>query len=269
MNKRYLALAFVSMLAFSANAKAEGKNGVAAVVNGQEVTVAAMREAYNNNPQIKAKANFDEFYKKTLDVFVDGELVYQAALKENVMETPEYKSQLKMAEQELARKIYLEKKVAKKTSDSEVKKLYNEYKAKFASEKEVKAKHILVPSEAKAKEVIAKLKKGGNFDKLAKEYSKEPAELGYFTKKVMVPEFADAAFAMKKGEYSQKPVKTQFGYHVIQVEDVRNSKPADFKEVQPQLKAMVTQKALGETFQELSKGAEITKYDIKGNAIAK
>lgn len=267
MNKKYLALALMGVVIAAADARAEGKNGVAAVVNGKDVTVASMRDAYNSNPAIKNKASFDEFYKKTLDVFVDGELVYQAAVKENIQDTPEYKTQLKLAEQELARKIYLEKKVASQVSDAEVKKLYQEYKTKFKSEKEVKAKHILVDSEAKAKEVIAKLKKGGNFDKLAKEYSKEPADLGYFSKKVMVPEFSEAAFAMKKGEYSKTPVKTQFGYHVIKVEDVRDSKPAGLKEVEPQLKAMVTQASLAKTFQELGKNAKVTKYDLKGNVI--
>ncbi len=267
MNKKYLALALTGMVALATNAQAEGKNGVAAVVNGKELKVADIRAAYNSNQAIKSKASFDEFYKKTLDVFVDGELVYQAAVKEKIMDTPEYKTQLKLAEQELARKIYLEKKVASQTNDAEVKKLYQEYKSQFKSEKEVKAKHILVDSEAKAKEVIGKLNKGGNFDKLAKEYSKEPADLGWFTKKVMVPEFAEAAFSMKKGSYSKAPVKTQFGYHVIKLEDIRESKPATLKDVEPQLKAMVTQASLAKTFQNLSKDAKITKYDIKGNTI--
>ena len=127
MNKRYLALLLLGAAVIATDAKAEGKNGVAAVVNGKEVTVASMRDAYNSNPAIKSKANFDEFYKKTLDVFVDGELVYQAALEEKIPESAEYKTQLKLAEQELARKIYLEKKVASQVTDAEVKKLYQEY----------------------------------------------------------------------------------------------------------------------------------------------
>lgn len=122
--------------------------------------------------------------------------------------------------------------------------MYNDYKSKFESQKEVKAKHILVDSEAKAKEVIAKLKKGEDFVKLANEYSKDQVELGYFTEDMMVPEFSKAAFSMDKGEFSKTPVKTEFGYHVILVEDVRASKPLELKEIEPQLKNMVTQQVI-------------------------
>ena len=268
MQKKHVALAlFATMLAYPADVSAEGKNGVAAVVNGDKITAAEVRDAYNANPQLKGRVSFNDFYNKALDGFISGKIVYQEAVKAKVTETPEYKSQLELAKQELARKIYLEKQVEKKVTDKDVKKLYDEYKSTFKSEKEVKAKHILVSSEDKANEVIAKLKKGGDFDKLAKEYSKEPADLGYFTKHVMVPEFGDAAFAMKKGEVSKKPVKTQFGFHVIKVEDIRDSKPMSMKDAEPQLKAMLTQGALAETFQDAAQNSKIEKYSLDGKVI--
>ena len=248
--------------------KRQGKDGVAAVVNGEKITVAEIRDAYKANPQLKGRVSFNDFYNKALDGFISGKIVYQEAVKAKVTDTPEYKAQLALAKQELARKIYLEQQVAKKVTDKDVKKLYDEYKTTFKSEKEVKAKHILVPSKDKADEVIAKLNKGGNFDKLAKEYSKEPAELGYFTKRVMVPEFANAAFSMKKGEVSKAPVKTQFGYHVIKVEDIRDSKPMAQKDIEPQLKAMLTQGALAESFQDAAQNSKVEKYSLDGKTIA-
>ncbi len=169
-----------------------------------------------------------------------------------------------MAKEDIARKIYLEQQVDKKISKEQINKVYDEYKKSFKSEKEIKAKHILVDNEAKANEVIAKLKKGGDFDKLAKEYSKEPADLGYFTKGIMVPEFGNAAFAMKKGEYSKKPVKTQFGYHVIKVEDIRDAKPQPLKKIEPQLKAMMTQSAIASVLDDVNANAKITKYGLDG-----
>ena len=270
MNKKYLLLAaFGLALLQSGTSLAAGKDGVAAVVNGKKITVADIKTAYEANPAVKEKASFDEFYEKTLDIFVDGEIVYQAAEAAKVEETPEYKNQLKSLKEELARKISLEKQVRAQVNDAAVKKLYEDYKKTFHGEQEIKAKHILVNSEAKAKEVIAKFQKDGNFEKLAKEYSKEPADLGYFTKDMMVPEFADAAFKLKKGQYTKTPVKTQFGYHVILVEDIRTAKPQPMKQIEPQLKAMLAQKSMGDLIKNLQDKAKVVKYDTKGNEIGK
>lgn len=268
MQKKYLALVIMGMTVLGvSNAGAAGKDGVAAVVNGEKITVAEVKKAYNDNPEIKDKVKFDEFYPKAVDIFVNSKLVTQAADKEKIKDSQEYKDQLATMKDELASKIYIERQVKNKVSDSEVKKLYADYKKSFKPEKEVKAKHILVDNEKAAKEVIEKLKKGAKFDKLAKEYSKEPADLGYFTKNIMVPEFGEAAFNMKKGEYSKTPVKTQFGYHVIQVEDVRDTKPLELKKVEPQLKAMLSQSAVAGVFQDISSKAKVEKYDLKGNPV--
>lgn len=268
MNKKYMAFAVAGLAVLQSGwVMAAGKDGVAAVVNGKNITVEEIKAAYEQNPMVKSKASFDDFYAKTLDIFVDGEVVYQAAMAEKVTETPEYNTQLKALKEELARKIYLEKQVRAKVNDEAVRKLYNDYKNTFKGEKEVKAKHILVDSETKAKEVIEKLKKEGNFDKLAKEYSKEPAELGYFTKEMMVPEFADAAFKLKKGQYTKSPVKTKFGYHVIMVEDIRDAKPQPLTKIEAQLKNMLAQKTMGDIVKGLQNKAKIVKYDTEGKVI--
>ncbi len=268
MDRKYMALAILSGIILSANnAFAEGKNGIAAVVNGEKITVDEVREAYKANPQLKDRVSFEEFYNKALDGFISGKIVYQQAREAKIEDTPEYKAQLKIAKEELARKIYMEKEVDKKVTDSEIQKLYDEYKETFKSEKEMKAKHILVDNEKTAKDIIAKLKKGEKFNELAKKYSKDKPELGYFTKRVMVPEFANAAFAMKKGEYSKTPVKTQFGYHIIMVEDIRDSKPADLKSIKPQLRAMLAQNTLAESFQETVQNSKIEKYTLDGKAL--
>ena len=268
MQKKCLSVAVAALiLASPLAAHAQGKDGVAAIVNGEKITVSEMKQAYDDNKQVQGQVSFNDFYTKTLDIFVNGKLIYQAAEGEKITETPEYKRQLDMAKQEIARKVYIERKVAPKVTDAAAKKLYEEYKTNFKSEQEMKAKHILVDSEAKANEVLAKLKKGESFDALAKKYSKEPADLGYFTKAMMVPEFGNAAFALKKGQYSQKPVKTQYGYHIIYAEDLRDAKPLGYKEVEPQLKGMLTQQAVAELFNNLTQSAKVTRYDVKGNVV--
>ena len=249
------------------NANAGADKGVAAKVNGEIIYINDLKQSYADHPQIQDKVPFEEFYAKTLDVFVNSKLVYQAATAANIEQTPEYQRQLVTAKEDLARKLYLEKTVDERVTDKAVQDLYNDYKSKFESQKEVKAKHILVDSEAKAKEVIAKLKKGEDFVKLANEYSKDQVELGYFTEDMMVPEFSKAAFSMDKGEFSKTPVKTEFGYHVILVEDVRASKPLELKEIEPQLKNMVTQQVIAKIFEDLRNNAKVEKFTLDGNPI--
>lgn len=256
---------FVSFKVYNANAGAD--KGVAAKVNGEVIYINDLKQSYADHPQIKDRVPFEEFYAKTLDVFVNSKLVYQAAAKAKIEETPEYQRQLVTAKEDLARKLFLEKQVEEKVNDEAVKKLYDEYTSKFESQKEIKAKHILVESEAKAKEVIEKLNKGEDFVKLAQEYSKDQVDLGYFTKEMMVPEFSKAAFSMDKGKYSKSPVKTEFGYHVILVEDVRASKPLALKDVEPQLKNMVTQQVIAEVFEDLRNNAKVERYSLEGEVI--
>jgi peptidyl-prolyl cis-trans isomerase C len=246
---------------------AEKNNGIAAVVNGEQITVADIKEAYEQNPQIKAQVPFEEFYAHALDVMVNSKLALQAATKDNIQATPEYQKQLAELQDEVARQVYLEKKVNERLTDDVIQKEYDAYVAKFEGEQEVKAKHILVESEDLAKEIITKLDNGEKFDDLARQYSKDQPELGYFTAKMMVPEFSEAAFNMEKGTYSKAPVKTEFGYHIIFIEDTRTSEPLPFENIKDQLKAILAQQAVADIIKEMNDSAQIEKYDLDGKKI--
>ena len=266
MQKKYIAFAMLAVM-MSANAYAEGKDGLAAEVNGIKITVAEVKKAYETNPKINSSVPFDEFYPKALEFFVKGKVISQAAANAKISETQEYKDQLEIAKEELARKLYLEQQLKDKVNDAAVQKVYSDYVAKFKGQKEVKARHILVDDEKVAEDIIAQLKKGAKFDELAKKYSKDEADLGYFTKNMMVPEFGEAAFSMKKGQYSDKPVKTKFGYHVIIVDDIRDAKPQQLDEVRPQIEGMLTQQALADAVDTLEKSAKVTKYNLDGSEL--
>ena len=273
MKKKYVFAATAAVVvllagAFTYKVYAERNNGVAAVVNGEQITVAEVKEAYEGTPQIKTQVSFEEFYNRALEVMINSKLALQAATAANVQASAEYQKELAVMQDDLARKVYIDQQLTKKVTDEEVKKVYDEYVANFKSEKEVKAKHILVDTEDLAKEIIEKLnKKSAKFDDLAKQYSKAPADLGYFTVEAMGPEFSEAAFAMKKGTFSQKPVKTEFGYHVILVEDIRDSKPLAFEAVAEQIKGNLSQQAVGQIVAELHQNAQIEKFDLKGKKI--
>ena len=218
MKTQYVAAAVLSALILNPlPAGAEGKDGVAAVVNGKKITVAEIKKTY---------------------------------------------------ESDLAGKVYLKQEVEKKISDNDVKNFYNQYKKEFKPQKEMRARHILVDSEATANDIITKIKKGDDFNELAKKYSKEKnPDLGYFTKEMMVPEFGDAAFRMKKGQYSQKPIKTNFGYHIIIVDDVRDSKPVSFEEAEPQIRTRMAQELLPGVLNDVVAKAKIEKYQLDGKVM--
>src|SRR5215510_15534898 len=147
-----------------------------------------------------------------------------------------------------------------------MRKVYDDAIAQMSKEPEVRARHILVETEDEAKAVLAELKKGTDFAELARLKSKDPGaaneggDLGYFTKDQMVPEFAEAALKLEKGQLSE-PVKTQFGWHIIRVEDKRDRPVPPFDQVKDQIETYVVRKAQAEAIAKLRENAKIERLD--------
>jgi peptidyl-prolyl cis-trans isomerase C len=167
--------------------------------------------------------------------------------------------------------LYVDKMIQKGMSDAKLKAKYDKLIKDAPPREEINARHILLANEADAKAVIEQLKKGGDFAALAGEKSTDPAgkssggDLGWFTKEQMVPEFATAAFKLKKGEITETPVKTQFGWHVIKLEDRRTAKPPTFEQVKPQLADEVARDLIGEKMKELRTAAKIEVFNADGS----
>ncbi len=269
MKTQYIAAAALAAIILNPlPAGAEGKNGIAAIVNGEKVTVDEIRKTYDAAPQLKTQVTFDLFYPQAVTVWINGTALKQAAQKAGVESSAEYKQQLEALKNELAGRIYLKQEVEKKISDNDVKNFYNQYKKDFKPQKEMRARHILVDSEETANDIISKIKKGDDFNELAKKYSKEKnPDLGYFTKEMMVPEFGEAAFRMKKGQYTQKPIKTSFGYHIITVDDIRDTQPVSFEEATPQIRAKMAQELLPGILNNVVSKAQVEKYQLDGKVM--
>src|ERR1700733_6449517 len=146
-------------------------------------------------------------------------------------------------------------------TDDAMHKVYDDAVKQMANEQEVHARHILVATEDEAKAILAQLKAGADFATLAKEKSKDPGaaqggDLGYFTKDQMVPEFAEVAFKLDKGQISD-PVKTEFGWHIIQVQDKRKREVPSFEQVKPQLETYVVRKAQADFVTKMRDSAKI------------
>ncbi|HEU0117534.1 MAG TPA: peptidylprolyl isomerase, partial [Alphaproteobacteria bacterium] len=169
--------------------------------------------------------------------------------------------------------VYLHKTIQPKITDAKIKERYDQMVAKFKPEDEVRARHILVPTEDEAENIIKQLKDGADFAKLAEEKSKDTqsakngGDLGYFPHDAMVKPFADAAFAMKAGDVSDKPIKTEFGYHVIKVEDKRKSAPAPLSDVKEQIGNELGMEMTADLIKSLEAKAKVERFDPNGNPL--
>lgn len=247
---------------------------VVARVNGSEIHKSdVMHELASLPPQLQ-QIPVDQIYPQLLDRMIDAKLLLAEGYAAKVNETPDFKDRMKRAEERIITDLTLREKIKPMVTDDKIKAMYDGIVKASPAEEEVKARHILVKTEKEAKDIIEQLGKGGDFNKLAAEKSTDKAsaeqggDLGYFTKKTMVKPFADAAFAMKVGDYSKTPVKSDFGYHVIKVEDKRQAKPVELEKVKPQLEAKLSDQAANDYVEGIKKKAKIERFGLDGKPLA-
>ena len=240
---------------------------VVATVNGTAITAGDIAVA-TDDPALSLPGVDDEQKKGLLvDYMVDLKVGAQAAEAAKVAETPEFKRKLSYFRDKLLLDEYLERE-AKKAVTPEAERAVFEQSAKLMkAEEEVHARHILVDNEAEAKKIAGRVKGGEDFSKVAAETSKDPGskaeggDLGWFTKERMVKEFAEAAFKMKAAEISD-PIKTQFGWHVIKVEEKRTKPLPTFDELKEQIDQHLIRKAQQDLILKLRTEAKIERTDV-------
>lgn len=213
---------------------------------------------------------FDENLKKNvLRGIVSEHLLYSEAKKKGIDKSEEVQKQLEMVKRKLVVKAFLDGESANLITEGDIKKAYDELVRELRDKREVRARHILVEDEEKAKALYKEIENGGDFEVLAKENSKDPGsakqggDLGYFTEERMVPEFAKAAFALDEGEVSE-PVKSDFGWHIIKQLDKRRVKIPTYNDVKEQLRLKLQEEKLNEVVERLVKKTDVTYYDAKG-----
>jgi len=208
-----------------------------------------------------------------LDQLVDEQALVAEAKKTGLDKDPEVQRTVRMAHDRALASALLSKQVRPQVSEEAVKARYDKEFAGKPGETEVHARHILVNDEATAKKIIADLKKGGDFAALSKQYSKDPSaaaqggDLGFFKKTDMVPEFANAAFALKDKDVSPEPVKSQFGWHVIQTLEHRTSAPPAFEQQRDELRQQMVQAAVQKEVTEARNGVTVEKFNQDGSPV--
>ena len=207
--------------------------------------------------------------ENVLAFLIDMKIVAKAAEDKKIEDRDDFKARLAFTRNRLLMDNLLASEGKAATTDEAMKKVYEDAAKQIAGEQEVHARHILVETEDEAKAIEAELKKGADFAELAKKKSKDPGasdggDLGFFTKDQMVPEFSAVAFALEPGKISD-PVKSQFGWHVIKVEEKRNRKAPDFEQVKRQIETYVTRKAQAEYVAKLREAAKVERMDQAAN----
>jgi peptidyl-prolyl cis-trans isomerase C len=251
-----------------------GKDPVVATVNGTEIhqsDLAIAEQEAGQIPPMSPDAKKDYLVQFMADMI----LVTKAAEAKKIGDDATFKRKLEFARKKLMMEDFLQSVAKDAATDAAMHKVYDEAVAKVPDEQEVHARHILFraaagdekagkAAEDKAKAVLARLNKGEDFAKIANDLTEDPSgkanggDLGYFAKEQMVPEFANVAFSLDKGKVSA-PVKTQFGWHVIKVEDKRTKPKPTYDQVKPQLEQFVVRKAQAELVTKLRAEAKIEK----------
>lgn len=256
-----LALALFTVLPL----RAEDSNPVLAKVNGSEIRQSDVALAEEELGPSLAQMDPSTKKENVLAFLIDMKIVAKAAEDKKIENSEDFKKRLAFTRNRLLMDSLLSSEGKAATTDDAMKKVYEDASKQIAGEQEVHARHILVETEDEAKAIEADLKKGTDFAELAKKKSKDPGasdggDLGFFTKDQMVPEFSAVAFSLEPGKISD-PVKTQFGWHIIKVEEKRNRKAPDFDQVKSQIETYVTRKAQADYVAKLREAAKVERMD--------
>ncbi|MDI9638557.1 peptidyl-prolyl cis-trans isomerase [Kamptonema cortianum] len=265
----------ISLVAFLAvSTPTFAADPVVAIVDDQKFTYSEIMKAKEGLPKQYQSAPEDKIFPALVNQAVDTFLINKAAQASGEANNPEVKQAIQKATENIVSQAYLLSQIKGKITDADVKAKYEEVVKQFPQEKEVHIRHILVDDKNVALSVIKALQNGTDFKKLAQskskdETAKEGGELGWFRKGELPAELAEAAFALKPGTYSQEPIKTDFGWHVIMLEGVRDAKPPKFDEVKDELKSLMTQEAILALVKDLRSKAKVELFDKNGKPLPK
>ena len=236
-----------------------------AIVNGHEIKVSEVQMATDDIigqlPDLPPKLR----YPFVVEYLIERHLLAQYAVKEGIADTEEYKRRLALYQAKALRDAYFFQKIRPQVTEEEMKKVYDDEAAKVQQTERVRARHILVATEQEAKDILGRLAKGEKFEDLAKQYSLDGSkdyggDLGYFTAAEMVPEFSKATFALKVGETSQ-PVKTDFGWHIIRLEDRKQGAAQPYDQVKAAIRNVLLRKKVGETMDKIRAASKVELID--------
>jgi peptidyl-prolyl cis-trans isomerase C len=245
---------------------------VVARVNGSVLHRSDVVAAHRQLPAPYSQYPIEQIYPQLLDQMVSSILFADAGRKAKLGDDPDVKKRVARAEERIIGDVYVNRAVEAGMTDAKLHEQYDKLVKDKPGKEEVSARHILVPTEDEAKAIIVELNKGADFATLAKQKSTDPAkdtggDLGFFSRDAMVSEFADAAFKLGKGEYTKTPVHTQFGWHVIKLDDRRTAAPPSFEESKDELGNTLAREIVTAKVKALKDGAKVETFALDGSPL--
>jgi len=271
MHKRQFAAAafLATVVGFSAPAFAQDTDAsqtVVATVAGEPVYQSELNETVDQFKGQFGQLSEEQLKAVALSSLIDMKLIVADAEAKGLDETDAFKKRMDQAREQELYNAYFDEEIGNKITDDMLQARYDEEIAKAPKQDEVHARHILVDTKEEAEDIIKQLDDGADFAELAKEHSTGPSgekggDLGYFGKGQMVPEFEEVAFALEPGQHTEEPVKTQFGYHVIEVEDKREKAPVPFDQIKDQLRQLIISEKYNEVLGNMKDGDTVVIED--------
>ena len=241
---------------------------VAAKVNNHIISAEDVLNAVNTLPENVKTKPLSEIYPRIINELINKHLITKRAYNEKLDLDQNVLNLIQKNKDSILAKYWLNNYLKNETSEENIKNFYNEYVKSFKEYKEVNASHILVKTKNEAVSIINKLKSKSQFSELAKTFSIGPSgknggNLGWFGPGQMVKEFEKAAFLIEKGNISQKPIKTKFGFHVIKVNDIRNAKPKKLSEIKNNIIEKITKVSLSNLENKIRKNQDVVIIKFK------
>jgi peptidyl-prolyl cis-trans isomerase C len=242
---------------------------ILAIVDGAAIRRSDLQTLQRALPAQFQQMPLEMLFPLLIDRMIDAKLLAIAGRKDEIHNDPDIRARVASFEERLVQDAYLTRRVAAATTEEAIQARYRKFVAENPAETEISARHILVASEQKAREILAALSRGGDFAKLAADNSIDPSgkdnggDLGFFRKADMVPEFSEAAFALKEGQTADRPVKSQFGWHVIRVDKVR-AVAQGLEDLREEISNQITQDVVNAEVARLRGGARIERFNYDG-----
>ena len=245
----FLVAKIILTLSITAASAKDLNNIIAAKVNDHIISAQDVLNVINTLPQNIKKKPLPEIYPRVVNELINQYLITKQAYNEKLDLDQKVINLVKKSQDKILAKYWLNNYIKNETKEEKIKTFYNNYLKSFQKYKEANASHILVKNNEEARAIIRKINNKSKFSELAKTHSTGPTgknggNLGWFGPGQMVKEFEQATFSLEKGEISQEPVKTKFGFHIIKLNDIRDAKPKKLNEIKQNIIDKITKISL-------------------------